>query len=124
MKKTTKFENFKWALFIQKIYFLNWWYNTKYRFLKFKYCRRGFHCFKPDKITFTSKGPGKKELKRETNFIKCIVCGGKYFPTEKDKRNWEFIEEMKDKSMRSFIEDVHKKNQKKNENRKKTIVEK
>ena len=109
MKKITKFQDFKWALFIEKIKFLNWWMYKKENLLRSAFCRREWHYFKRDSIIYTKKSPGKKEVRRETHFIKCLVCGVLYFPTEKDKRNWQFIEKAKHKNMKLLIDDLNKK---------------
>ena len=62
-----------------------------------------------DGIIFTAKSPKKKEIKRKTTFFKCRVCGLMHFPTEKDKKNWEFIEKRQNESMKCLIDDIRKK---------------
>lgn len=97
---------------MRKIHFWNWKLNTKYSILKFMHCRKGFHYIERDGIIFTAKSPNKKEIKRKTTFFKCRVCSIIYFPTEKDKKNWDFIEKRKDDSMKLLIDNIAKKTKK------------
>ena len=112
-KKTTKYQDLKWWFFMRKIHFRNWKFDTNYSILKFMHCRKGFHDMKKDGITLIMKSPGKKERKWKTTFFKCRVCNLIQFPTEKDKRNWEFIEDRQNKNIKLMVDDVIKKRNKK-----------
>jgi len=91
-KKTTKWEDFKFWLYLKKLDIILWSYNLRDARLERKHCDRGFHFFEKDYIKLTVGGAGyKKGWSRETQFQKCKVCEELIFTTEKDYKNWIFI---------------------------------
>ncbi len=109
MKKKIKLQNLKWWFFMRKIRFSLWWCCQKRRYNEIAHCENGFHYMERDGITLTIMHPKKKERKYETIFFKCRVCNLIQFPTEKDKRNWEFIEKRQNDNMKKLVQERIKK---------------
>jgi len=90
----------KWLLFVMDI---------KYYIKKVFYCDRGWHKLSSGSIE-TTNNKGEKIV---THFVKCINCNTHFFPTKKDKDNFNRIKDQEKALFKKMADCMLKKHLKK-----------
>ena len=109
-RKETNWQKIKWKLFMMKINAsLSWNYKVQ-RFLFRIHCKRNYHRFGVENDVYTTNEYRKNKRVRIVNYFKCYNCGTLYFPTEKDMRNYGFMDGRMNHFVKSMIKDQDKKN--------------
>lgn len=83
---------------------LDWNYRVQ-KILFLIHCKRGYHRFGIENDKYMSKG-----RTRIANYFKCYNCNTLYFPTEKDVRNFSYMEGRMNLFVKSMIKSHNKKN--------------
>ncbi len=114
-RKPTLWQNLRWKFFLLKIRTWTKLNDLKYKLLRSKHCRKGFHYIESDGIKHTTyygetknKRPHFKERITSCNFFKCKFCDRLFFPTEKDRKNYYLIEGREFRAMTKFVKSISK----------------
>ena len=117
-KKQTKWQNFKWELFMVKVKWWNFCAVQRNKRNKRKHCDKGFHNYSYEKCyaSYMKEVKGIPKIYDRLQWIryKCNTCGDSIFFNDTQKKRYLQQQVRINKAIKQMIEDGQKKRSKKN----------